>query len=173
MKINTEELSIRELKTEDIGLLLVLQNEVLSENTANRETLRENTYDDFAACFNERSLALGVFHNGLLIGYGILYYAGEDHENLAYCLDTPGNVYDYANIKVIVVKNTYRGNGLQSLLIRRFEQFAAETDIKALLCTVSPKNAYSNRNFQNNGYRLVKTVRKYGNLERYLYIKYM
>jgi ribosomal protein S18 acetylase RimI-like enzyme len=171
MKIDREKIEFRKLGKSEIGLMLALQNEVLEENEQNKETLRRNTAADCELCYNERSLVLGAFYGGLLIGYGILFFAGADHENLAYCLDAPSDLNDYANVKVIVVRRDYRGNGLQKTFLRIFEAHARLIPVKTLLCTVSPKNEYSGRNFLSCGYRFVKKVKKYGGLERDLYRK--
>lgn len=171
MKIDLNKVVFRRLDINEINKMLELQNEVLKENDLNKETLRQNTYEDFALCFNERSLVLGAFFEEIFVGYGILLFADNNQENLAFCLDDPGNPSDYANIKVIVIRNGYRGNGLQIAFLKHLEKHAKEIPVKTLLCTVSPKNDYSNNNFDKCGYYLVKTVKKYGGLERYLYRK--
>lgn len=170
--IDIGELAIRTLSNDDLDEIMQIQEEAFSvmENSA---TLRRNTKETFAVCFKQPSIAYGVMYKGEMIAFGMLYCAGKDAENLAYSLD---NTDEYeldrvANVKVIIVRPQYRGNGLQRYLISLLEKHAVDNGYKTLLCTVSPENAYSMNNFIQSGYEPVKTLNKYGGLARVLLIK--
>lgn len=170
--LDIRKLEIKKLSNVDLDEIMQIQEEAFSvmENSA---TLRRNTKETFAVCFDEPSIAYGVMYNGQMIAFGMLYCAGKDQENLAYSLD---NTDDYdlskvANVKVIIVRPDYRGNGLQRYLISLLEKHAIDNGYKTLLCTVSPENQYSMNNFVQSGYEAVKTLNKYGGLARVLLIK--
>lgn len=150
--------------------MLELQEEVIRK-LDNPDILRRNTEDTLSPCFDPPSLVLGAFCDDLFVAFGILYYAGDDHENLAYSLDKHNDLYSYANIKVVIVKDGYRGHGLQQTFIRNFEEYAKTIGVKTLLSTVSPDNVYSCRNLEQCGFMSVKHLKKYGGKDRLLYLK--
>ena len=111
-----------------------------------------------------------VLRSGICrIRYSLL--CGDDHENLAYSLDKHDDLYSYANIKVVIVKDGYRGHGLQQTFIRNFEEYAKTIGVKTLLSTVSPDNIYSCHNLEQCGFVSVKRLKKYGGKDRLLYLK--
>lgn len=173
MKVDVNKFEYRKLTEENIPDLLDFQEIIFSEDENAKETLRRNTYETFFPCFAPPSLVLGVFYEENMIAFGILYVAGEDHENLAYSLDNHEllNVKEYANFKIVIVKKDFRGNGIQSILMKKFEEYAKSIGMKVILATASPKNKYSTNNFDKGGYQLIKVIKKYGGLTRNLYGK--
>lgn len=170
MKIATEELQYRKLEEEHIPHLLAFQEDVFNEDENAKETLRRNTYETLKPCFNKESLVLGVYYHEEMVAFGILYFAGEDHENLAYSLDEiPENIKEYGNVKLIIVKKNYRGNGIQRLLIERFVDYARKHGYAGLLSTASPLNIPSCKSLERCDFKLAKVVKKYGGLTRNLY----
>lgn len=161
---------IKKLDSTYISAMLDLQDEVIGK-LDNPDILRKNTIDTLSPCFDPPSLVLGAFCDDLFVAFGILYYAGDDRENLAYSLDTRDDLYTYANIKVVIVKDGYRGHGLQKAFIRDFEKYAKTIGVNTLLSTVSPDNMYSCRNLEQCGYKSVKRLKKYGGKDRLLYMR--
>ena len=171
MEKHVSDIEIKQLDKTYIKAMRALQDEVMAK-LENPDILRKNTYETFEVCFHKPSLVLGAFSDERLIGFGILYLAGNDRENLAYSLDNYcGSLSEYGNVKVVIVKDGYRGNGLQRLFISRFEEYARNIGIKVLLSTVSPFNIYSKNNLELSGFTVVKKLKKYGGKERYLYYK--
>ena len=162
--------SIRKLDKSYIPQMLSLQEEVLI-TLKNPDILRRNTYETLEVCFSSPSLVLGAFDKNVFAGFGILYIAGEDSENLAYSLDSHEDLGLYGNIKLVIVRKQYRGNGLQKKFVALFEKYAYDIGIKYLLSTVSPNNLYSSRNLEESGYSVVKQLKKYGGKPRLLYYK--
>ena len=76
-----------------------------------------------------------------------------------------------ANQKLFLVREGYRGLGLQRKLIREVEQLAVQRGFNLLCTTCAPNNNYSINNFLKEGYRFAKTEEKYGGLIRNLYYK--
>lgn len=170
MKIDTNELDYRRLSENQIPDLLSFQEDVFNEDENAKETLRRNTYETLKPCFNEESVVLGVYYRDEMVAFGILYFAGEDKENLAYSLDeAPENIKEYGNVKLIIVKKNYRGNGIQRLLIEKFVDHSKKSGYAGLLSTASPLNIPSCKSLERCGFQLAKVVKKYGGLTRNLY----
>ncbi len=170
IKVREEELKIKTLTEDDIPEIMDVQEEAFSvmENSAN---LRRNTKETFSVCFESPSIAYGVYHGEKMIAFGMLYCAGLDSENLAHSLDEKVDLMTVANVKVIIVRPDFRGNGLQRYVIRKLEEHAVNNGYKILMATVAPDNEYSMSNFTALGYKCVKVLRKYGGLERALLYK--
>lgn len=161
---------IRRLDVSCIPNMLAIQEEVIAA-LPDPDILRRNTFDTLEVCFHSPSLVLGAIYNDAIVGFGILYIAGDDKENLAYSLDTHGDLSEYGNVKLVIVKDEFRGNGLQRIFVARFEEYAKRIGIKYLLSTVSPVNSYSSKNLELSGFKVIKRLKKYGNKDRLLYYK--
>lgn len=171
MKIDKNEFVYKPLGIESIPALLDLQEDAFAHAGDSTDFLRRNTYETLAPCFDGDSLVLGVFHGELLVAFGILYCAGDTKENLAHDLDEVEDVTENANVKLVIVRYEYRGNGLQKELIARLGEHARERGYKWLSSTVSPENPWSMNNLIANGYTEAKVLVKYGGLKRILFAK--
>lgn len=76
-----------------------------------------------------------------------------------------------ANQKLFLVRDGYRGLGLQRKLIREIEKIAVARGYNLLCTTCAPNNIFSINNFLKEGYVYAKTEEKYGGLTRNLYYK--
>lgn len=76
-----------------------------------------------------------------------------------------------ANQKLFLVRDGYRGLGLQQKLIQEVEKLAVQRGFNLLCTTCAPNNNFSINNFLKEGYRYAKTEEKYGGLTRNLYYK--
>ena len=76
-----------------------------------------------------------------------------------------------ANQKLFLVRENYRGLGLQRKLIQEVEKLAVQKGFNLLCTTCAPNNSFSINNFMKEGYRYAKTEQKYGGLVRNLYYK--
>lgn len=171
MKIDKNEFVYKPLGIESIPALLDLQEDAFAHAGDSTDFLRRNTYETLAPCFDGDSLVLAAFHGELLVAFGILYCAGDTKENLAHDLDEVEDVTENANVKLVIVRYEYRGNGLQKELIARLGEHARERGYKWLSSTVSPENPWSMNNLVANGYTEAKVLVKYGGLKRILFAK--
>ena len=171
MKINKNEFVYKPLGIDSIPALLELQEDAFAHAGDSTDFLRRNTYETLAPCFDGDSLVLGVYHGDLLVAFGILYCAGDTKENLAHDLDEVTDITENANVKLVIVRYEYRGNGLQKELIARLCTHAEERGYKWLSSTVSPENPWSMNNLLANGFTEAKVLVKYGGLKRILYAK--
>ena len=170
---NTEDkgrITFAKLEKDSVPLLLELQEEAFAV-LDDPDLLRRNTFETLEVCFNEKSLVLGAYVDGEIAGFGILYYAGKDSENLAYSLDGCDDVENYVNVKLTIVRPAFRGQGLQRLLIDKLVEYAQKEGFKGALATVSPKNNYSSNNLTKCGFEAVATLVKYGGMQRILFYK--
>ena len=171
MKIDTQKLSFRLLREDAVPTLLDIQEEAFEAAKGDTDFLRRNTAETLAPCFLGNSRVLGVFFEGECAAFGILHAAGEGKENLAYDVDCIDDVLSSANVKLIIVRPAYRGNGIQRILIEKLEKCAKEMGYAWLCATVAPTNRYSLDNFLKTGFAEHKILQKYGGLCRALLIK--
>lgn len=174
MKIDTTKITYKPLGIDSIPALLEMQEETFEyAKDVNPDFLRRNTYDTLAVCFEEPSLVLGAYYENQLIAFGILYVAGKTDENLAKDIDFVSDVTTNANVKLTIVRPNYRGNGLQASIITKLEEHAVACGFKYLSSTVSPFNPWSQANLKKCGFTVHKILKKYGGLERILFVKKM
>ena len=171
MKISINNLVFKPLGIDSIPALLELQEDAFAHAGDSTDFLRRNTVETLEPCFGGDSLVLGAFDGELLVAFGILYCAGNTKENLAHDLDEVTDVTENANVKLVIVRYEYRGNGLQKELIRRLCAHAEERGYKWLSSTVSPENPWSMKNLLANGFTEAKVLVKYGGLKRILFAK--
>lgn len=171
MKIDITRLQFKKLDATAIPALLEIQEETFAYANGNTDFLRRNTAETLAVCFTEPSAVLGVFYEDSLIAFGILHVAGTTKENLAYDVEEIKNVTDSANVKLIIVRPQFRGNGIQRMLIDRLQNIAKETGHAWICATVAPDNVWSLNNFLKCGLREIKILEKYGGMKRTLLCK--
>ena len=171
MKIDLSKVSYKQLTLDYIPKMLEIQEETFAAAVGSSDFLRRNTVETFSVCFPAPSLVLGAYYEGEMIAFGILHAAGTTAENLAKDLDEVEDITENANVKLTIVRPPYRGNGLQRELITRLGEHAKECGFKWLSSTVSPENPWSKNNLEACGFTLAKVLKKYGGLERYLFVK--
>lgn len=167
---DNRDITFRVLEKDSVPLLLDLQEEAFAV-LDDPDLLRRNTAETFGVCFNEKSLVLAVYRGKEIAGFGILYAAGKDGENLAYSLESCDDVENYVNVKLTIVRPAFRGQGLQRLLIDKLVGYAQKEGFKGAFATVSPKNNYSSSNLTKCGFEAVRTLVKYGGMKRILFYK--
>ncbi len=171
MKINTNDLTFKKLDSSIIPTLLEIQEEAFLAHVGSPDFLRRNTTETFSVCFSDKSLVLGAYYNGEMVGFGILLDAKETYENLAKDVDLIEDLLSSANVKLIIVRPNYRGNGIQKILIEKLSSYAKEVGFSWLCTTVSPVNPWSLDNFKKCEFLEAKRLEKYGGLSRILLYK--
>ena len=138
----------------------------------NPELLRRNSKEALLACLREPHTTLGAYYGGRMAAFAVLYLAQDSAESLGRDIGVAEEeLSKVANVKLVIVRKEFRGNGLQRLLTQRLEEIARDQGIQTLCATVSPANDYSKRNFEALGYRFYACKTKYGNLKRNIYVK--
>lgn len=79
---------------------------------------------------------------------------------------------NYMLIDSIMVKENFRGYGLQRQMLKLAYKKAKEQKQDGLVATVHPDNIYSLNNFLKEGYQILHTLTLHGGI-RYVMIKYI
>lgn len=162
-------MEIKKCQSFDLQSVIEL-NESVYATLPDKSILRHNSSEMIASCLEEPNVTLGVWDGNLLVAIGMLYVPQCLEEDHAHDLDLQGE-YRSANQKLFLVREAYRGLGLQRRLIREVEKIAVERGYNLLCTTVAPNNDFSINNFLKEGYVYAKTEVKYGGLVRNIYYK--
>lgn len=162
-------MDIRKCNLSDFQSVVDL-NETIYAALPDQSVLRHNSPEMIASCLEEPNVTLGIWDGELLVAIGMLYVPQCIEEDHFHDLGLEGN-YKSANQKLFLVREGYRGLGLQRQLIREVEKIAMSRGYNLLCTTVAPNNTFSINNFLAEGYVYAKTEQKYGGLVRNLYYK--
>ena len=162
-------MQLRQCQPADLQVIIDL-NEAIYAALPDKSVLRHNSPEMIASCLEEPNVTLGVWDGELLVAIGMLYVPQCIEEDHFHDLDLQGD-YKSANQKLFLVRDRYRGLGLQRRLIREVEKTAIARGYNLLCTTVAPNNNFSINNFLKEGYVYAKTEMKYGGLVRNLYYK--
>ena len=160
---------LRRCQPSDLQVVIDL-NEAIYSALPDKSILRHNAPEMIASCLEEPNVTLGIWEGDTLIAIGMLYVPQCLEEDHFHDLGLEGE-YKSANQKLFLVREGYRGLGLQRKLIREVEKIAMARGYNLLCTTVAPNNDYSINNFLKEGYVYAKTEEKYGGLVRNLYYK--
>ena len=162
-------MELRPCNASDLQAVIEL-NETVYAALPDKSVLRHNSPEMIASCLEEPNVTLGIWKGNLLIAIGMLYVPQSLEEDHFHDLGWQGH-YQSANQKLFLVREGYRGQGLQSQLIREVEKIAVARGYNLLCTTCAPNNTFSINNFLKEGYHYAKTEEKYGGLVRNLYYK--
>ena len=162
-------MELRRCQPDDLQTIIDL-NETIYAALPDQSVLRHNSPEMIASCLEEPNVTLGIWDGNLLVAIGMLYVPQCLEEDHAHDLDLVGE-YKSANQKLFLVREGYRGLGLQRKLILEVEKIAIEMGYNLLCTTVAPNNTFSINNFVKEGYIYATTETKYGGLVRNLYYK--
>ena len=162
-------MQLRPCQLSDLQSVIDL-NEAIYSALPDKSILRHNSPEMIASCIEEPNVTLGIWEGDMLIAIGMLYVPQCIEEDHFHDLGLEGE-YKSANQKLFLVREGYRGLGLQRKLIREVEKIALARGYNLLCTTVAPNNEFSINNFLKEGYVYAKTEEKYGGLVRHLYYK--
>lgn len=162
-------MELRRCNPSDFEAVIEL-NETVYAALPDKSVLRHNSPEMIASCLQEPNVTLGLWEDNTLIAIGMLYVPQCLEEDHFHDLGLQGE-FRSANQKLFLVREGYRGLGLQRKLIREVEKIAVARGYNLLCTTVAPNNEYSINNFLKEGYVYAKTEEKYGGLKRNLYYK--
>ena len=160
---------IRSLALDDLDAVLELQ-EITLCGLKDKNILRRNSPEILAQALSEINIALGVFAGTELIAIGIAVDPVSPETDLRVNLQK-FTVDKAMDLKLIIVKENYRGNGLQRRLISLLEEQAISRGITHFCTSVSPDNPYSYNNLSAMGYEFDHQEELYGGLIRNVYVK--
>ena len=164
-----EKLYIRSLKAEDLDAILELQETTIL-GLKDRSVLRKNTPEILLQSIADRNIALGAFCDQELAAIGIAVDPVPPETDLRANLQTH-TVNKAMDLKLIIVKEGYRGNGLQRALTCILEKIAYARGFTHFCTSVSPNNPYSVNNTLAMGYEYDHQEELYDGLLRNVYVK--
>ena len=163
---------LRLCSTEDIHVILELQESVFADLGDQSDLLRRNTEETFERCMKEPNFTIGVFDGEDLAALCIMEDARGRADDLGISIkNEQAKQSKYADFKLVMVKKEYRGQGLQKALMGILEKNARKRGYQYLLTSVSPYNQYSRENIRSMGYTYDTSKTLYGGLEREIYVK--
>jgi GNAT superfamily N-acetyltransferase len=155
---NIPQLSIRLLDTSDIPHVTALRDEVLAQLAHPDLYAREDDVDGFVLSHigfhaESRGQTLGLFDSQQLIAYAMLGLpSAQDGDNLGHHLTTDASILrGVAHIAGCMVQKSWRGNGLQRLLLAERFELAKSIGRTTCIAMVSLRNDASRRNLMNSG----------------------
>lgn len=171
MKLSKDAFEFKKCTLEDLDEIWLIQEEAFKV-MADSSLLRRNSRETLADCLNEPHYTLGAFYKGEMAGFAVLFDPKLTSENIALSAAFSEDIAKKSvNFKLVIVRPSYRGNGLQTEFIERLEALAKEKGFDKIFATVSPNNEYSKNNFIKNGYVFHSQKEKYGGLLRNIYYK--
>ena len=163
------EVVFKKLDISYINKIMELQEEVI-DNLMDKNLYAPTDREEFIMYMENGAYILGIVTlDDELISMGVYVEFGYNECNYGYDLDIKGDeLLLVGQIESTVVKEEYRGNGLQQLICSKLEEVAKEKNKRILGVTVAPENHYSLSNFKKMGYTVEKEKLKYGNYLRYI-----
>ncbi|TDL31392.1 GNAT family N-acetyltransferase [Jeotgalibacillus sp. S-D1] len=167
--------TVRKLESQDEKSYLQLQDEIVN-GLGDPETLQPLTTEELRYIFEGGGIILGVFVEEVLIAARALLYPGDDPENVGHDLELSfEEQMKVVHQEITLVKEEYRGNGLQKTLSKIImQQLRHSSNYFVHLCsTVSPKNIPSLKDKFNQGLVIVDVKEKYEGSLRYIFYQHL
>lgn len=109
---------------------------------------------------------------GILAGVFFVVFPGLGIDNLGRDIGfQKEELLKVVHMDSVAILPSYRGSRLQVRLMQTAEEKLRELGYTYLMCTVHPENCYSRDNLLKQGYQIVKTGKKYGDLLRHILLK--
>ena len=160
---------IRTLKEDDLDAILELQEKTIL-GLKDSTVLRKNTPEILTQSLSRDNIALGAFIENDLVAVGFAVNPLPPETDLRINLQTH-SVDKALDLKLIIVKDEYRGNGLQKALTWVLEKIAHVHGYTHFCASVSPNNSYSLNNVLSMGYEYDHQEELYDGLLRNIYVK--
>lgn len=160
---------IRTLKEDDLDAILGLQEKTIL-GLKDSTVLRKNTPEILTQSLSSDNIALGAFIENDLVAVGFAVNPLPPETDLRINLQTH-SVDKALDLKLIIVKDEYRGNGLQKALTWVLEKIAHVHGYTHFCASVSPNNSYSLNNVLSMGYEYDHQEELYDGLLRNIYVK--
>ena len=142
--------------SEDINKLIIFQKEII-DNMPNKEWFVPLTKEEFLTPINGKDNAYFLIYDEKVIGLLVLTCNIPD---VLEEYQLPSN--NYMLIDSIMVKDEYRGYGLQRQMLEFAYERAIELKMDGLVATIHPDNKYSLDNFIKQNYELLHVLTIHG-----------
>ncbi len=146
--------------------------EIIVQNLSRRDMLQAFSYDFMKEHIGLKGFVIGVFIGKRLVAFRNVYYPdSQDAEwNLGIDIGLPDmELSRVANLQMVCVHPTFRGNALASKMNRHALHLLKEQSTHYHICaTVSPYNYWNVEILLNSGFVIRKLKDKYGGKLRYV-----
>lgn len=164
-EVKGEEFTLKSLTFDQMDEILALQDRIVEAlpdksllYALSRAELMESLQLDYlAGAYNDREE---------LIAFCLLVKPRKGSRNIAG--DFGADPCQSITFDMVAVSPEWRGYGLQQRFIDWALEIARECKAKRIHATVNPANTHSELNFTKRGFKIIKTVSKYGGLTRNL-----
>jgi GNAT superfamily N-acetyltransferase len=162
-------LEIRACRESDLDELMHLQ-EIVCKGIKDQNIFVSTSREENSRYLHKPNIILGVFSEKRLIAYCSIAFPGTDSDNLGWDLGwLSEQVKNCAKLDTVLVEPSFRGRGLQRVLIHKAIEKAQNDLVNgSILTTVSPQNSHSLQNMQTEGFQILLKTEKYGGRERFI-----
>ena len=153
-----ENVDIHIVNKRELGELINCQKEII-DNMSNKEWFVPLTDEEFLSSINGRGNTYFLKYDEKIIGLLVLTC---DIPEILEKYQLPNN--NYMLIDSIMVKDEYRGYGLQRQMLKFAYERASKLEMDGLVATIHPDNKYSLNNFVKEEYELLHVLTIHGGI---------
>lgn len=166
--------TFKKLDSTYIDKIMEFQEEIL-EGLEDKQLYAPTDREDFYKYYKRISSIIGCFtEKEEFIAMAVYIKNDYDEENYGYDIGLKGEeLLKVGQIESTLVREEYRGNGLQRIMCEILEKEGSKTGATIMMATASPDNLYSLNTFKALGYEVVKEKIKYGGYKRFILKKYV
>ena len=167
------EAQLKELDINYIDKIMDLQK-IIYNDLEDKNYYACSEKDEFEETIKSNGKVIGCLSmdEDELIAIGVYIEYGYKDHNYGYDLNIEKEeLLKVGQVESTIVKQTYRGNGLQKMMCEIIEDIAIKRGMNYICATVAPKNIYSLDTFKKLGYNIITEKLKYGGLNRYVLMK--
>lgn len=163
-----QEFRIQKAENTDWDQINNIMNTVC-EHIVDKASFFSEGWEELLEYSKKHGYTFTAFCGEIMAGFLLVYIPGREEDNLGYDIDLPSEeLTRVAHMDVVAVLPQFRGHHIHRKLLEAAEAVIAQDNFKYSMATVYPKNESSLNNFLASGYRIIKTKKKYGGLDRHI-----
>lgn len=152
-----ENILLKEATEKDLGILLRFQESII-ENMERKDFFQMLNEEEFLYPINDNGKVYLLYDEDVLIGFFVISVAPP----MKMASDYEFDISDIAIFDAVMIKEEYRGSGLQRQAMEIAYDYAKDKGLKALVATVHPENFYSLNNFVIEDYKIIRKKNVHG-----------
>lgn len=148
---------LKEATGKDLGILMRFQESII-ENMERKEFFQMLNEEEFLYPINDNGKVYLLYDEDILIGFFVISVAPP----MKMAGDYEFDISDIAVFDAVMIKEEYRGSGLQRQAMEIAYDYAKDKGLKALVATVHPENFYSLNNCVIEDYKIIRKKNVHG-----------
>ena len=148
---------LKEATEKDLGILMRFQESII-ENMERKEFFQMLNEEEFLYPINDNGKVYLLYDEDVLIGFFVISVAPP----MKMAGDYEFDISDIAVFDAVMIKEEYRGSGLQRQAMEIAYDYAKDKGLKALVATVHPENFYSLNNCVIEDYKIIRKKNVHG-----------